>query len=274
MEAILKIQDVEQPIIPEGKELEEIFILQKQLIEPYIGIEGLPQYPLDMSTKENQIIIKDFVSRVVEELGEAFESTLKLNELTQGPPPLDHAVILPELENFNMECSDALHFMVETLIFLNIGPEDIKDYTDRILKESGSNFYASSTLSNLLLIARMKNNSVGIIPFPSQRGVIITGAYDLFNRGGTKICNYQIETSKSLLWEITYWLQVARNCMKNKAWKQTEESTEEHKLQLYIMEAFFSMIRYFDFMNMTPESIYTIYYKKNKVNMSRIINKY
>ena len=278
MENILKIEEVPQPHIPVEKELEEIFRLQKELIEPYIGIEGLPQYPIDVHTKENQTLIKDFISRVVEELGEAFESTLKLydywdlNNLTVEK-------VKPELINFNMECSDALHFMVETLIYLNIEPDSIRDYAHQILSENNLNSASGyGTLNTLLKIARHKNNMVGVIPYPNQRGYdlsfIVETSKDLFTKGGNKISNYQIEMSKALLWEITYWLQVARNCMKNKAWKQTEEATEESKMQLYMMEAFLSMIRYFDFLGMTSESIYTIYYKKNRVNFSRIKNKY
>ncbi len=277
MTKILTASEIENPVIPFDKELESIFSLQKELLEPYIGIEGLPPYPLDTNIKENQVLVKDFVARVVNELGEAFESTIKLRDLIINEPEVKVHLTIPELENFNMECSDALHFMIETLIYLNIEPDSIRNYIYKILKAFGLN-PTESLLIDILTISRCINNSHQIEPFSIQRGRnIINEELVETNeslRGGRKISNYQVETSKSLLWDITYWLQLSRGCMKNNAWKQTEEDTEEDKLQLYIMEAFMAMFRYFDFMGMTSISIYTIYYKKNKINVSRIKNKY
>ena len=65
----------EEPgIIPDYKYLEEIYQMQKNLLSGYIGIEGLPQYPVDINTKASQTLLKDFTARVIEELSEGYES--------------------------------------------------------------------------------------------------------------------------------------------------------------------------------------------------------
>ena len=62
---------IQEPgIIPGDKYLEEIYSMQKELLSGYIGIEGLPQYPIDINTKASQSLLKDFTARVVEELSE------------------------------------------------------------------------------------------------------------------------------------------------------------------------------------------------------------
>ena len=66
------------PQIEDGKHLEKIYDLQKELLDSYIKIEGLPSYPIDVNSKKSQIILKDFTGRVIEELGEGYESMLKV----------------------------------------------------------------------------------------------------------------------------------------------------------------------------------------------------
>ena len=51
-------------------------VLEKQnnLISHYSVIEKLPTPPVNLNTKFNQTMVKDFSARVVEELGEMYES--------------------------------------------------------------------------------------------------------------------------------------------------------------------------------------------------------
>ena len=61
--------------------MEKIYELQKQLIDGYVKIEGLPQYPINVNTKSSQVLIKDFVGRVIEELAEGYESMLLIDKI-------------------------------------------------------------------------------------------------------------------------------------------------------------------------------------------------
>lgn len=72
---------IQEPGIIQGdKYLEEIYSMQKELLSGYIGIEGLPQYPIDINTKASQSLLKDFTARVVEELSEGYESFQAISE--------------------------------------------------------------------------------------------------------------------------------------------------------------------------------------------------
>lgn len=75
---------IEEPIkVVGGKYLECMYSLQKELLEQYIKVEGLPQYPIDVNTKKSQIILKDFVGRVIEELAEGYEALILVSKLTE-----------------------------------------------------------------------------------------------------------------------------------------------------------------------------------------------
>ena len=79
---------------------------------------------------------------------------------------------------------------------------------------------------------------------------------------------------KQLLWDNTYWLQIARNTLKNKPWKQTEMMTDLNQYEAAIANCTFAMFKFFAFSGFTAESIYTIYFKKNRVNQFRVESKY
>ena len=71
----MDIRDIKEEVVyPLGKGLTEMYRLQKVLLDSYIKIEGLPQYPVNVNLKVSQSLIKDFVGRVIEELGEGYES--------------------------------------------------------------------------------------------------------------------------------------------------------------------------------------------------------
>ena len=82
---VMDIRDIkEEPeIVENGKFLEKIYELQKVLLDHYIGIEGLPQYPVDVNTKSSQVLLKDFTGRVTEELAEGYESHILVHEMIQ-----------------------------------------------------------------------------------------------------------------------------------------------------------------------------------------------
>ena len=136
----------EEPgIIPEHKYLEEIYQMQKNLLSGYIGIEGLPQYPVDINTKASQTLLKDFTARVIEELSEGYESFENVMDLFEANHSklvqthgdcIEYTEILNHLQNANEENADAIHFFIELLIYANIQPEDIMAYMVKWVKDN------------------------------------------------------------------------------------------------------------------------------------------
>ena len=95
-------------------------------------IEKLPDYPVDINNHQNQVVLKDFIARVIEELMEGYESTSEvvkickkwgwnIEQLTED----EYTQVLNHLQNANEEQGDALGFLFTLFHFANILPEDI-----------------------------------------------------------------------------------------------------------------------------------------------------
>lgn len=251
-------------VYPMGHGLTEMYRLQKELLNSYVKIEGLPQYPVDVNLKSSQILIKDFVGRVIEELGEGYESYDELvMQFSRGDT---RDKMMPFLQNFNEECSDALHFWLELLIYSGIEEEDIRKFCEAEEDDD--------TLDLLLRSgAKMAKAVLGKVYCPGYK--VISGPItDEFMRGGNLLGVERDQKMCQLLWRATYKFQIARNCLKNKPWKQTQMMTDESTYRLRLMEGTIYMFGFFAFSGMTARSLHHIYYKKNLVNRFRIKSRY
>ena len=101
----MNIQDSEDLKNVEVDALEFLLDSQRELVEKYKVIEGMPDPPMDINTKETQIWVKDFLWRVTEELMEAYEA------YSDG-----------DNEHYLEELSDALHFYLEVFILIDHYP--------------------------------------------------------------------------------------------------------------------------------------------------------
>lgn len=275
----MDIRNIKTPVpnILDGSGLKQMFDLQKALISHYIKIEKMPKYPIDLHTKADQSLIKDFTGRVIEELGESFESYTKMVELKTGPTK----EIIPHLQNFNEELSDAFHFFLETLIYANFDETDIEGYYESILGKLNLAdvfwYGGQDILKTCMAFAKHHNAHTGryIKDFRLEWKVISDADLkDEFLRGGRAIGIPTHQELKILMWEITYWLTISRNYLKNKPWKQSQLSTDVKRFNQSIMEAWLCMFNLFDFVGHTPESVFEIYFKKNQVNLFRINSGY
>jgi len=95
----MNINDVENVPQVEDK-LIAIINKQKELMSKYQQIEGMPNYPMDIDSKESQKWFKDFFWRIIEEIMEAYEC-------------------ISHKEHFEEEIGDAFHFLIEALILIN-----------------------------------------------------------------------------------------------------------------------------------------------------------
>ena len=86
-----------------GEGLRLMVTKQNILLQHYMKIEGFPEPPWEMSVKANQIEIKGFMFRIIEELAEAYESFKNGDE-----------------DNFHTELADATHFILELGIVTGI----------------------------------------------------------------------------------------------------------------------------------------------------------
>lgn len=285
----MDIRDIrEQAPLVDDKQLEEIYSLQKNLMEGYIGkIEkDLPMYPIDVNSRKGQAVLKDMSARVIEEIGEGYESTTYALQLLGKygfnksiMTEEDHTMLLNHLQNSNEEQADAIAFFVELMLYCNILPEDVYRYVQNVLLkkyQTNKRFYWN--LESLM--------EVGLALLQERFGDLTSGLYRVIEDEDfeTKeeadhvfsyIPGYNCisldfhDNEAKLAWEVTYHLSVARNFLKNKPWKQTGVMTDEKALQEEIVIAFIEYLGYLNYCGFTAQSVYVLRFKKHKVNEFR-----
>lgn len=266
----LDIRDIREEVKYPDDGLTSIFELQKELIGPYIKIEGLPQYPIDVNTKSSQVLLKDFSARIVEELGEAWESfeiMMKLKNTSDS-----RELMISHLQNYNEEVADAIHFWAEMMIYIGAETQRIRYWMSNFLKTD----LWGDMLLNMMYIGKdqLMLDYRFMKRIPAFWVIRDEDLQDEFLRGGRMLGKEHYQLQKELLWDITYHLQIARNTLKNKPWKQTEMMTDENLFENEMMKATISLFKFFSFAGFNKISLYTIYYKKNRVNKFRQESKY
>jgi hypothetical protein len=267
----MDIRDITEDVkYPGIGALGDIFALQKVILDHYIGIEGLPPYPLDINIKASQSLIKDFSGRIIEEIGEGFESyQIMLNLFHSGA---EDSELIPHLQNFNEEIADALHFWLELMVFSGFEWEKLKVWMEL---EWGMELTQPDLLNEYLKTgAYIGEMELNMMQFKKRMVIKDEDLKDEFLRGGRAISSSIFKQMKVFAWDITYHLQIARNTLKNKPWKQTQMMTDEKLYEEEIKKATFALFKFLWFCGFTKESLYVIYYKKNKVNQFRIKSKY
>ena len=288
----MDIRDVQQEPANVGLNLlEEIYRLQKVILDHYIGIEGLPQYPVDVNTKSSQTLLKDFTGRVTEELAEGFESHLQALNIVKKygfnldiVDEKDKSLLISHLQNLNEEQADAMHFMVELLIYANIQPKDIEVWVKAKYKEyypSHEYVCTGDILGYAMALGHLQgaedyNFDHTLKPISDIRYDLtpILGEAEKYIPGGRSISEIFTSKTRLSLWDVTYSLNISRNCLKNKPWKQTGVMTNESLYQSKLVEAFVYMVGYFSRLGMTSQDVYYLYFKKNMINQFRIKSQY
>lgn len=307
-------RDIKQEprVITNGQYLEELFSLQKGLLDDYIKIEGLPQYPININTKKSQVLIKDFIGRVIEELAEGYESILSVRELTftnkywynlgtaigSSEERKGFELAISHLQNVSEEMVDALHFFLELLIYVNITPEDLKNwFINQYTHKRGLKEYIEEATQGKYDL----NNTLDMMGFTfailekgridSSHSIDLLEKYQVLHTHDEKGIDLRYLTMGSMiytsglsidypgmLWGITYVLNLARNCLKNKPWKQSGVITDENNFRALVIEAFVAMMVLFRHMLRGKlewyDDLYWLYFKKNQVNHFRIKSKY
>lgn len=272
----MDIRDIKETVLVPENPLGSMFELQKQLLDEYIKFEvgDLPSYPIGLNSRNNQVLIKDFSGRIIEELGEGYESyRIMLEMFHRGE---DRPDMIPHLQNFNEEISDALHFWLELMIYSGYEEETMRkwlaeEFNQRLLASSHQvysglrDWYSFSTF--------LTDQETQFAKFPSFT-VIPEEAADAFLMGGRNLSVEIDKWMKYFLWDITYHLQIARNTLKNKPWKQTEMLTDETAYEGHMKQGAIALFKFMYFVGLRPDHIYEIYYKKNMVNQFRIKSKY
>jgi len=280
----------EKPVYEDGKELEFLYQLHTGLLNEYLDIEKLPKYPININSREGQAVVKDMTARVIEEIGEGYESTTyALKMLDEKGPNFnkwskeDYQLLLNHLQNSNEEQADALAFYLNLLLYSNIQPEDIYSYCQEKFKVKFDNLSDLMVFGIQLLSERFLPDddkytfNWTVLAEPIMEDFFDRDDYEKVNVYTPAFHNisWSMHDYEAMFaWEMTYHLSVARNYLKNKPWKQTMELTDEIRYQGEIVYGFLLLLGYFRFIGFTPESLVRLRYCKHLVCEFRIRSKY
>lgn len=272
---VLDIRNIKESVPKVENILQEMYVLGIGQLNGYRQIESLPEYPLDINNPESQVILKDFIGRVIEELTEGFESTNEVFDLCRKNGwnmgvlnEEEHQSILNSLANANEEQADALGFFFTLLAYSNILPEDILSYNK------------AKDLFEVMAIGVKKL----VIKYPDYCNLLKfdiickedfyedEGKWEHINSytpGFHQMNELSHEAEKLYLWEVIYELNKARNFLKCRPWKQTQVMTKEIDFQESLVKAFYLYMGFLAMNGFTPLGLFGLFFKKQRLNRWR-----
>lgn len=274
---ILDIRNISEPVpkVETNQVLSKMYELGLEQLQGYRQIEQLPDYPFDINNAKNQVILKDFIGRVIEELTEGFESTEEVFELCQKNGwniemfnENECQSLLNSLANANEEQADALGFFFTLLVYSNILPEDILSYNK------------AKTLFDVMAMG-VKELVVKYSDYQNLLKFDIICEEDFFDEDGKweqiisytpgfhKMNELSHEAEKLYLWEVIYELNKARNFLKSRPWKQTQVMTKEIDFQESLVKAFYLYMGFLALNGFTDQGLFSLFFKKQRLNRWR-----
>lgn len=269
--------------------LQKMFDFGRDQLDKYREIEGLPEYPIEANTKKSQVILKDFIGRVQEELAEGYESLSEINYIFREVGwnrrlINDYNSVLNSLQNANEEQADAIGFFITLMLYSNILPEDILSYINQdsdieVTNLDGIMSYGIKLLFNSGVISQEYLNSNHYVIFDTNiANNELEVDYDNINSyspGFHSISPIFMDTQVNCLWIITYNLNMARNFLKNRPWKQTQIMTKELDFQEAIVKSFIMYMGYLAISGFSSgDSVIKLFIRKQQLNLWRISTGY
>lgn len=258
----------------DDKYLEAMFEIGKDQLIAYIekGPENLPEeFPLNVNIPDNQIVLKDFIDRIGEELMEGYESTDKAFDiLYEKGFNIDILTneetdqVKNHLQNACEEQADAIGFFMTLFLYSNIDAEDIYEYA-----RVNGKLRDIDSISGVMLFGEKLHDLEVYRRYPilQQNTPDIPGFYlmDIYSH---------IQGEKQAIFNVMYYLNMARNSLKCRPWKRSQIMTKEIEFQEYLVKAFYMYMGFLCNFQFTPEGIYREYFKKYKLNMWRLETAY
>lgn len=265
----------EVPHIKETGVLQQMYILGLEQLNGYRQIESLPEYPLDINNPKSQVILKDFIGRVIEELTEGFESTDEVFDLCSKNGwnmemlnEEERQSLLNSLANANEEQADALGFFFTLLAYSNVLPEDILIYN------KARDLFEVMAIGVKELVIKYSDYQ-NLLRFD----IICKGDFyedegkwehiNSYIPGFHQMNELSHEAEKLYLWEVIYELNKARNFLKCRPWKQTQVMTKEIDFQESLVKAFYLYMGFLAMNGFTPCGLFSLFFKKQRLNLWR-----
>lgn len=265
------------PKVENNQYLEQMFQLGREQLSAYInnGPEDLPEeFPLNVNIPRNQVVLKDFINRVIEELMEGYESTQAAFRIISEKGWNNELLKDDEVEELNNhlqnaceEQADAVGFFMTLFLYANIGPEDIYEFAKVYSYCKVENLYDVMGVGQNYQDLDIDENHLFCLPILEKNEDYIPGFYEM------NLYSHLV-TEKEAIFNTVYYLNMARNSLKCRPWKNTQIMTKEIEFQEYLVNAFYLYMGFLKQFKFSPRRIYIEYFKKFKLNMWRIASAY
>lgn len=260
-----------------GNGYQQIWSLQKGLLDKYIIRGDMPQYPLgELDSRNSQKLIKKLSDWVIEELSESFNS-IKTAWISMDENNINYAKQC--IRNYNEEIADTLHFMTESLIYLNWDVNALDNMLRAYLEELNmSGLYRQlNPLKTFLNLGHFLNTTDDLIKRDPTRYTIFTLSEIVKNpenTGAACISQRDIIQHAILSWDITFRFKMATNTLKNRDWSKEDKKANLILFDERMLSTLIVYFQYLDYAGFTEAAIFKSYYLKNQINHERIENGY
>ena len=262
----------------DGKLLEGMFLYRRKLLDLYIEKEMLPTYPVDLSERAAQDFIRDLMGWFVEEMVEAISEWNQMVKIMQEEvyTSNEQTKKFHDLQaKLTQELSDAMHFMLEILVYSDIDPDQMLGYyNDRLVQEG---VHADFMTADALITGMMHSRNLNILSDDARTSVF--QAYSIPQLpdealAGSKIGPELVVLIERMCWALTEALFKAKKSLKKKYWKVTEDETNIGVYKEGLMDAWVFFLTLLDLFRMDDKMIYAHYEEKNLINQQRLLNNY
>lgn len=260
---------------PTGRSLIEMFSLQKNLLERYRILEDLPEFPLDLSQRSNQNLLRKYVQRLTEELSEAYDFLDRAYQhITQNYGEEAQEFI----DQYNEELADVWHFMLEIFLMVGIDEHGVKDWIRSTINDDTrleGMLRTDDMFKGLMVYAEFLNREDGTVAPGRDRNVFVVYPHtDISDRpevaGGSRLSHKQMGMHAEFCWEITRRFNIATNKLKARDWHQADSvKVNIIEFNQALFEAFVALLRMMAYTGKGELSIYNSFVLKDKILWER-----
>jgi hypothetical protein len=262
-----------------GQGLPRIFLMQRGYINRLLEMGKFKPFPLRIDHKDDQVFLRELIGFFVEELIEAHEKyeEAALHILTTPESLIEMGKVNEAIESYNEELADAIHLLVEIMIVSNIDEEDVLSFYQKLMTEQNvlASFNSRCALTSALQYAIYINGREGITAARLHTKTMQKEQMNWMMVGGRSISANLLEMKKSLMFDIIVSINKAKNCLKNKFWKESKVETNVEQYQVLLMDTFIKMFMYLNLAGYTKaQEVFAIYFYKHQRVLQRLNEKY
>lgn len=256
----------EGPIQYKDDPFKVVWRKQTKLMEAYREAGRLSQWPISIEDTKGQAFYRELFGFLEEEI---IEASFEVDKLWEAAMQNDEEAVRQTLINLNEEIADGLHFWIETFIFLSFMPRSFENYYAELAKEKYLNSETGEVFKLVFQFAENYLNHSGHKE-DSAFTFMLRPMPETFEQAGSSISSSsKKEYDKYTFYTIKY-LQLAKNCLKNKAWKSKEYEVNIQRFNELLMEAWINWTISLTILKVRPAALVQNYLLKNKINHDKI----